>query len=126
MGRRAEISLATRSAIITLHNEGKKLREFASQLEVSLKGVYSTIERYKSTGSLEDRKRTGRPKTTTSAKDQHIIVTSKRNRRLTAPEIRVEVNRSRSKPVSLTTVKRRLRAAGLKGCIATKKLLLSP
>lgn len=98
MGRKAEISLATRSAIITLHNEGKKLREIASQLKVSLKGVYSTIERYKSTGSLEDRKRTGRSKATTSAEDQYIIVTSKRNRRLTAPEIHVDVNKSRSNP----------------------------
>ena len=40
---------------------------------------------------------------------------SKRNRRLTAPEITSGFNRSHSKSISLTTEKRRLRQAGLSG-----------
>lgn len=50
-----------------------------------------------------------------------IIVTNKRTRRLTAPEIRVEVNQTRVKPLSLTTVKRRLRGAKLYGHVAVRK-----
>lgn len=48
----------------------------------------------------------------------------KRNRRLTAPEIAADVNVGRSKPVSVTTVKRRLLDGGLKGCIVLSKLLV--
>jgi len=36
----------------------------------------------------------------------------------TAPEIREELNATREKPVSVTTVQRRLRDHGLKGCVA--------
>nr|XP_032528103.1 uncharacterized protein LOC116778268 [Danaus plexippus plexippus] len=61
-----------------------------------------------------------------SNEDKFIVVTSKRNRRLTAPEIRAEVNKSRSTPVSLTTVKRRLRDANLFGRVAVRKPLLKP
>ena len=49
---------------------------------------------------------------------------SKRNRRLTAPEIISGFNRSHSKSISLTTTKRRLRQAGLSGRIAVRKPLL--
>ncbi|CAH2088699.1 unnamed protein product [Euphydryas editha] len=51
-------------------------------------------------------------------------MTSKRNRRLTAPEIAADFNVGCSKPVSVTTVKRRLLDTGLKGCIAVTKPLL--
>lgn len=126
MVKTSELSIAVRSAIVTLHQDGKKMREIAAKLKVSLKGVYSTIARFKSTGQLSSLERSGRPRATTSAEDQYIVVTSKRNRRLTAPEICAELNKSRAKSVSLTTVNRRLRAAGLKGCVATKKPLLRP
>lgn len=60
------------------------------------------------------------------AKTNLIVVTSKQNRRLTAPEIRVEVDKSREKPVSVSTVKRRLRDANLFGRVAVRKPLLKP
>lgn len=53
-----------------------------------------------------------------------MVVISKRNRFLTAPENTQQVNISRNTPVSLTTVKRRLLAAQLRRRIAAKKSLL--
>lgn len=126
MAKSKEISIDKRSAIVTLYKEGQSYRIIAKKIKVSLKGVQTTIARYKTSDSLVDRTRSGRPKITTSQEDQYIVVTSKRNRRLTASEIRAEVNRSRDNAVSLTTVKRRLRNAGLKGCVAVKKPLLRP
>jgi transposase len=126
MGKYKEISLEKRGAIIALRNEGLSYRKIADKVSVSLKGVQSTISRFRDTGLYHDRDRKGRPKVTTKQEDKHIVVTSKRNRRLTASEICADVNRSRENPVSLTTVKRRLRSAGLKGCVAVKKPLLRP
>lgn len=121
-----EISSETRSAIVVLYNEGKSERAIASQLKVSKTCVHHTIVRYKETGSHQGRPRSGRPRATTSSEDNFIVVTSKRNRRLTAPEIRAEVNKTRSDPVSLTTVKRRLRDAKLFGRVVVRKPLLRP
>lgn len=126
MGKAREISSEVRSAIVVLHNEGKSEREIASQLKLSKTCVHSTITRYRETGSFQDRPRSGRPRATTSSEDNFIVVTSKRNRRLTAPEIRVEVNKTQVKPLSLTTVKRRLRDAKLYGRVAVRKPLLRP
>lgn len=126
MGKVSEISVETRSAIVVLHNEGKSERQIATQLKLSKTCVHSTIVRYKQTGNHQDRPRSGRPRATTSSEDKFIVVTSKRNRRLTAPEIRVEVNKSREKPVSVSTVQRRLRDAKLFGRVAVRKPLLKP
>lgn len=52
------------------------------------------------------------------------MVTCKRNRRKTAPEIAAEINAGRRKSISVTTVKRRLYKAGLYGRVAMKKPLL--
>lgn len=126
MGKVPEISSEIRSAIVILHNEGKSERAIASQLKLSKTCVHNAITRYKETNNYRDRPRSGRPRATTSSEDHFIVVTSKRNRRLTASEIRAEVNKSRSKPVSLTTVKRRLRDANLFGRVAVRKPLLRP
>lgn len=122
MGKVAETTIEKRSAIITLLKEGKSQREVASQLKVSRCCVRRTIERHAQTGSLEDKPRSGRPRATTKHEDRLIVTTSKRSRRKTAPEI----NETRKKPLSLTTVKRRLRHAGLFGRVAVRKPLLRP
>lgn len=113
MGKVREISAEKRSAIVVLHNEGKSERAIASQLKISRCCVHSTIARCKETGSHQNRPRSGRPKATTSSEDKFIVVTSKLNKRLKAPEIRAELDKSRSKSVSVTTIKRRLRDAKL-------------
>ncbi|CAJ0922022.1 unnamed protein product [Ranitomeya imitator] len=89
--------------------------------------VAKTIKRYKETGSHEDCPRKGRPRVTSASEEKFIRVTSLRNRRLTAAQIRDQVNAtqsSSSRHISTTTVKRRLCAAGLLGKIAARKPLL--
>jgi len=50
---------------------------------------------------------------TSKSEDKFICVQSKRLQTRTAPEIRKELNATREKPVSVTTVQRRLRDHGL-------------
>ena len=46
---------------------------------------------------MKNKSRSGRPQATTSAEDLSLVIRSKRNRRLTAPEITAEFNESRQK-----------------------------
>ncbi|XP_055910544.1 uncharacterized protein LOC129944907 [Eupeodes corollae] len=121
-----ELTIETRSAIMTLIKEGYSQREIATKLKISKGAVHRTIRRYSSTGGFKDKPRSGRPRVTTKTEDLHIITISKRSRKKTAPEIRTEINDIREEPLSVSTIQRRLRHAGLFGRVAVRKSLLRP
>ncbi|CAJ0924756.1 unnamed protein product [Ranitomeya imitator] len=109
------------------HFTGQSVKKIGKTLKVSPSAVAKTIKLYNKTGSHEDRPRKGRPRVTSASEDKFIRVTCLRNRRLTAAQIRDQVNAtqsSSSRHISTTTVKRRLCAAGLRGKIAARKPLL--
>ena len=83
-----EISSETRAVIVVLYNEGKFECVTDSQLKLSKTCVHNKVTRYKETDCDQDCLRSGRPKATTSSEDKFIVVTTKRDRRLTAPQIR--------------------------------------
>uniref|UniRef100_A0A096MAI3 Transposase Tc1-like domain-containing protein n=1 Tax=Poecilia formosa TaxID=48698 RepID=A0A096MAI3_POEFO len=127
MARQKQLSKEKRVAIITLRNEGPSVRKIGKTLKVSLSAVAKTIKRYKKTGSHEDRPRKGRvsePIIWFAAEDKFIRVTSLRNRRLSAAQIRDQVNATQQTHLSATTVKRRLCESGLHGRIAARKPLI--
>lgn len=124
MPRGKPISIEKRAAILTLQTEGYSIRAIADKLQIKKSTVHLTLRRHEQTGSLADRHRPGPSRVTSRADDERIKLISKRNRRLTAPEIAAEFNRGRDKAVSVSTVRRRLRAANLHGRIASKKPLL--
>lgn len=116
-----QLIVEQRNAICILRNEGYSERQIAKKLRISCKGVHYILVRKRKTGNNEDRKRTGRLKTTTGREDNFITVLSKRNWRLIAPQITAALSKTRQMPVSITIVKRRLLSSGLRGCVATKK-----
>ena len=127
MARTNQLSKEKRVAIITLTNEGQSVRKIAKTLNVSPSAVAKTIKRYNKTGSHEDCPRKRRPRVTSAAEDKFIRVTSLRNRKLTAAQIRDQMNAtqsSSSRHISRTTVKRRLPESGLHGQVAARKPLL--
>ena len=97
------------------------MREIAKKLKISYNAVYYSLHRTAQTGSNQNRKRSGRPRCTTEQEDKYIRVSSLRNRRLTSPQLAASLNSTRKTPVSTSTVKRRLRDAGLLGRVAKKK-----
>lgn len=119
-----EVSLEKRAAIVALHDCGYSSRQIAKKIVVSQTSVVNAIRRYQQTGSNKTRPRSGRPRVTTVQEDTFIVVKSKRNRALTAPDIRADLNSSCKKLVSTSTVQRRLRERGLSGRVAAKKPLL--
>lgn len=126
MGKTKEHSEQTRGIIIGLHKSGKSNREISRLQKIPRQTVDYIVKKFASEGTICNSIRPGRPRATTSSEDLNIVVKSKRNRRLTAPEIAAQFNLGRDKPVSVSTIKRRLLDAGLKGCVAVSKPLLKP
>ena len=120
MARKTELSCETRQSILVLRNEGYSMREIAKKLKMSSNGVYYSLQRTAQTGN-QSRKRSGRPRCTTQQEDKYIRVSSLRNRRLTGLQLAASLNGTCKTPVSTSTVKRRLRDAGLLGRVAKKK-----
>ena len=88
--------------------------------------IHKLLNRKKATGSVKDRKRTGRPRKT-NKKDDHVLkLASIRNRRASSRQLANEFNESSAqKHISPRTVRRRL-LEGLKACRAKKKPIATP
>ena len=102
MARTNQLSKEKRWSIITLRTEGQKI---AKTLNVSPSAVAKTIKRYDETGLHEDCQ-VEKTSVTSAAEDKLIRVTSVRNRKLTAPQIRAQMNakQSSSRHISTSTV----------------------
>lgn len=115
-----------RAVINSYCTDGLSIRTISSKLKIPKSTVAYAIQRYRETRSNFDRSRCGRPRKTTKQEDKSIVLLSKRNRRRTAPEITADFNNCHKKEISVDTVKRRLRSAGLYGRVAVQKPLLRP
>lgn len=122
--RKSKSRLELRAQVVLLHEEGYSYREIAKKLNIPCSTGYYIVKKYNETGSNYDRTKSGRPTKTTRKEDDYIIMLSKRNRKLTAPQIAAEFNSNRATSISVSTVKSRLRSAGMNGRIAAKKPLL--
>ena len=109
-----DITAAIRHEIVQLFRTGKmKYREIASQLQVSLGSVANIIKLWRSTGNVTAR-RFGRPPTNCVLHERTsrlVIRQSVLDPRATARQIRDRVG-GEAALVSLSTIKRRLRAGG--------------
>ena len=86
--------------------------------------VQRTLERFRESGSYSTKRRSARPRANAAKEDRYIKVTSPRNRTATAGNIQSTVNGTREKPVSRSTVKRRLVEQGFNGRVAVSNPLL--
>ena len=120
MARNKDLSSEARQSIVVLRNEGYSMREIAKKLKISYNAVYYSLHRTAQTVSNQNRK-SGRPRCPIEQEDKYIRVSSLRNRRLTSSQLAASLNSTRKTPVSTSTVKRRLRDAGLLGRVAKKK-----
>ncbi|KAF2881502.1 hypothetical protein ILUMI_24659 [Ignelater luminosus] len=119
-----ELLSEIRSLVVTLSKKGESIQKIAKSLRIFKGAVQRTLERYRSTGKLKSKSRSGRLRKTTKIEDDAVIIVSKLNRRLTAPEITAHLNTRREDPVSVSTIKRQLRKAGLFGRMVVKNPLL--
>jgi len=114
-----------RIKIAVLHQEGYSTVAIAKRIKHSHSSGSRTLRRLKETGSVDDKKRTGRPRTTTPREDLALVRISLHNRKLTSPKLNREWMENSGVECSARTVRRRLTRAGLYGRVARKKPLLT-
>jgi len=120
-----DINEQQQKAIIEGRKQGRTHEQLAQQFSVSKSTITKFLKRWKIQGGYVKKKKTGRPRCTTSVVDRNILRTSRCNPRLTAPDIMKEVLTVRESNPSVWTVRRRLQAAGLHGRRPVKKPLIS-
>lgn len=82
-----------RTLIEIVFKEDYFQRQIAKKLKISIHGVQYSLQGRFLTGANVDRKRPWAPKVTNAAGDKDLIIERKRNRRKTAPELRVTSSR---------------------------------
>jgi transposase len=93
---------------IALLNDGRSQRYVARRLEINQSTVSRIAQRYQETGELKRRSGQGRKRVTSQADDRFVLLTSLRNRHLTAPQLQNELHNARNVEVSERTIRRRL------------------
>ena len=75
------LSYENRVRAICLHEAGQSISNIAERVKCSRVTIHKLLNRKKATGSVKDKKRTGRPRKTYK-KDDHVLkLASIRNRR---------------------------------------------
>ena len=69
MAARRRLSHDDRIKIVVLREEGYSLAEIASRIKTSRSCVSKTLSRLRETGSVDDRRRSGRPKISSQRQD---------------------------------------------------------
>ena len=111
---------------ITLFKANVSQRLIARKLQISLtcsNAVQHIIRKFQCGYGISNLQKWGAPRKTSIREERRIIIRSKANPKLTANELRTECGLSEK--VSVDTVKRILRRAGLYGRIAIKKSMLT-
>ncbi|CAD6197415.1 unnamed protein product [Caenorhabditis auriculariae] len=114
-----------KKAIVVGRQNGLTMMTLAGMFGVTEECISQFLKRWKARDGSTKSQRTGKPRVTDRNDDRNILKTSKTNPRLTVPAIRREVFLNSPSPPSVSTVKRRLNAAGIMGRRSVKKPLIS-
>lgn len=112
------ISKYKRQRIIDLAEADVSQREIAKLLNISRGGVQCFLKRYRECGDITNKTKNQNRKKLTERDERKLCITSKRNPKMVASELRAACNLTH---VSVDTVKRTLRKYGQMGRIACRK-----
>ncbi|CAD6191840.1 unnamed protein product [Caenorhabditis auriculariae] len=112
-------------AIVVGRQNGLTMMTLAGMFGVTEAGISQYLKRQKAQDGNTKSQRTGRPRVTDLNDNRNILKTSRTNPRLSVPAIRREVCLISQSPPSVSTVKRRLNAAGIMRRRPVKKPLIS-
>lgn len=114
MPPRRRMSDAARGMAIAWLEEGVRLREVARRLAVAHSVIQTLRDRYSETGSVTERRRSGRPRSTTRQQDRFVVLSALRQRTATANALRTQLRAASNVTVSDQTIRNRLREANLR------------
>lgn len=109
---------------VVLKRQGQSYTEIATHFQVARITIIKLVKKHRESGYVKDAPKTGRKRATTVRDDRRLVRASLQNRRLTSTDLR-QVLVDSGVMITTRTVRNRLREAGLAGCIAAKKPLLS-
>lgn len=125
MGRKGkETSPDERKLILRLHNQCKSSYEIAKLVGRPRSTVQSVIDRICVTKSIENQRRSGRPRALTEHDERFIVREVKKNPKTSAPKIASELERRGTK-VSTNTIRNTCKKYGFNGRVARKKFWVS-
>jgi transposase len=116
-----KLTMEQRCEVLAKVKEGYSYRKVAQIMKIHYLTVFGIVRKHAATNSVRDLPRDGRPKKTTVREDRMLVRMSMKNRRMTSSDIR----KQSAVDISTSTVRRRLLKAGLQGCVAAKKPLLT-
>jgi transposase len=123
--QRSEYTNSTKEAIANMHKEGQSVRSISTTLKISKSGVHDVIARGHQRGSMCNVPRSGRPRILTKKALQQVQLALKRDE-IQNPAQAQEFLRSRLQlTVSLTTIRRQLKAIGVTPHVQKKKPFIS-
>ncbi|XP_046556030.1 uncharacterized protein LOC124265285 [Haliotis rubra] len=114
MPQRRPLNDNNRSRAIAWLEDGESLRSVGRRLQVSPSVIHRLRERFQTTGRVQDRARSGRPRKTTRADDRYVVLHALRNRFTTASALRLQLRHATNTNVSISTIWNRLRAANVR------------
>lgn len=114
-----------RELVIKNFNDGKSVRAIGEIVNRSHSTVYDIIKRFKSTKSLENKPKSGRPKSFSNTEERWIVRQIKENPKMSAPKLATEVSKHLTKTVHPETIRLVLRKANFNGRVARKKPLVN-
>lgn len=100
--------------VVALIREGLSQRNVARRLNLSRSAVRRVYKRYLETGEYRRRPGSGRGRVTNLTDDRFLVLTSLRNRHLSAVDLQGRLREGRGVSVSENTVRRRLRDRNLR------------
>lgn len=116
-----ETTIEERKIILRLHSQQKSYADIAKIVNRTRSTVQYIIKRFENENNIENKHRNGRPKLLTVREERKILQLIQNNPRLNAPAIAKNIEEHFNKKVSSDTIRRVLKRAGLKSCIARKK-----
>ncbi|KAJ8370082.1 hypothetical protein SKAU_G00101100 [Synaphobranchus kaupii] len=93
---------------------GCSQREVATELRVSQSVISRLQQRYRETGRVTERHRSGRPLATSHTDDRFIVNSALRNRMMNATQLQAHLREVRGTQVSRQTIRNRLHQRGLR------------
>lgn len=114
MGKRPGLSENKRQRAIGMLTAGCSQRDVAQEFNVHPSTICRLWNRFRTTGNVSDRQRSGRPRKTTVRQDRFIVTTSRRNRFMAAPRVAEELHRATGVRLCGQSVRNRLRSANLR------------
>ena len=114
MRRGPSLSTNDRCQALGMPRAAQTFQQVAAVFGVAQSTMSRLLQRFNATQSVNDRRHSGRPRTTTRQQDNYIHNITLRNRRITARALQRQLRTATGVNISDQTVRNRLRAGKLK------------